>query len=433
MTSGAERLPAQPVETPEQQRERFLSDTVRAMAQQGMLDWQKFPAEKRDEGVRQTYSRMIGKLKTLHASGEQLVKEADIALAPLMDTFDTRDFEMRLQEIYDRIEADVPEYGEEPKGKSYLTHWRIDPMKKKAGETIHPEDQLSLYSINNGGVLGKGDIRTDIDFLKGVLKPLPANTPQSNALVSLILHLEQMRLTDPPNAVAEEMTRQIGGRTLMDTAGKEMGRVALTGFLLAGTVIFGTIALVQFLRKGEVSFAPFLWGIATLLMADKDLLKSFFGKDASIMKDFEQINRAATSNVLIDIAKKYAIGGPKWAEVVQKIYDGDHGKILEESDPDDESIVEAINDISGEPAFKLGDDLPAGSIRATLWTMFHTEERGVSDFSYFVRELKGVESSQAQTFIGTYVRNDAFRKGVVADTRTEKELRAAAAARAATK
>lgn len=434
---GAEKLPTGPVETPEQQRDRLLSETVRTLAKEGMKEWQTFPAEKRNEGVKRTYSRMISKLKTLQAGSADLVKNAELALSPLIDPNEDPAAAQRLEAIYEKIQADVPDYGEEPQGNTYFSRSEISPLKTKPGEPVLPEDMLSTYYIDNGSVLGKGDIRNDIEFLKTMMKPLQANSTESQALVRLIVHLEQMRLTDPRNAVAEEMQRQKGGDTYMDIAGKEMGRTALTLFLVAGTVIFGTIGLVQFLRKGEISFAPFLWGIAAYLMADPELLKTFFGKDPQVMKQFEQINTSTKSPELNRIVSKYKVGGPGWATAVEKLYEIDTQDelqgVLNTSDPHDDTILDVINDISGETAIKPGDNPPVGSIRGALLAMFRAKNNtGVSDFSIFARNLLAVEGADARTFIVTYVRNNAFKGGPYLDPKTGAALKGAAAAKAST-
>lgn len=442
MPRGPERPRTGPVETPEQERDRLLSETVRSMAREGMKDWQVRPEGKRNEGVKLMHSRMIGKLKTLQSTSTELVPHVEKALAPLVNSMEDPATAQRLDDIYAKIQAEVPDYGEEPQGNTYLSRYDITPLTK-GKETVRPEDMLSGYYIANGNVLSKGDIRNDIDFLKTMLTPLSAKSAESSALAMLIIHLEQMRLSDPRNAVAEEMQRQKGGDTYMDIAGKEMGRTALTMFLLAGTVIFGTIGLVQFLRKGEISFAPFLWGIATYLMADKDLLKSFFGKDAQVMKQFEQLNTTTTSPVLKEIVGTYGIGGPQWSKTINSLYDSHkddnlHG-ILEMTDPDEETIVDVINDIShetplkpGETSIKPGEGPPANSIRGTLLRMIKTKDnRGKSDFAVFAKCLVGVEGADAHQFMVTYVRNNAFQAGPDLDPKTGAALKGAAAARSA--
>ncbi len=426
MTNRAEKLPARPAETPEQQRDRLLSETVRTLAQQGMKEWQTFPAEKRNEGVTRTYSRMIGKLKTLHAGSADLVKSTELALAGLVDPNEDQAAVQRLESIYEKIQADVPDYGEEPTGYTYLTKGNsLDPLPVKPGETVPEEDRLSTYYIHNGSVLGKGDIRNDIEFLKTIMAPLAPNSAESQALVRLIIHLEQMRLTDPRNAVAEEMQRQKGGDTYMDIAGKEMGRTALTLFLLAGTVIFGTIGLVQFLRKGEISFAPFLWGIAAYLMADPSLLKTFFGKDPQVMKQFEQINTSTRSPELNRIVSKYKVGRLGWATAVENLYEMDKNDdlqgVLEANDPHEDTILDVVNDIAGTEK---------NGVRNALLEMFQKKDnRGVSDFSIFAKNLLAVEGDDARTFMVTYVRNNAFRGGPDLDPKTGEALKAAAAAK----
>lgn len=434
MTSGVERLPTGPAETPETRREALLNETVKQLAQQGMAEWREFPAEKRDAGVRAAHTRMLQKLQTLRAAAPGVAQNARNALAPLVNGFEEPDTENRLDAIYDAIEADIPAYGDEPKNHPYLSREEIKPMKEPPGGVIGPEDMLSLYRIDNGSTLRSGQIRADIEFLRGLLKTLPADTAESDAVFNLIVHLEQMRLTDPPNAVAEQMRNLYGGETYMDVAGKEMGRVALTMFLVAGTVIFGTIGLVQFLRKGQVSFAPFMWGIAAWLMADKDLLKSFFGQDAKVMKQFEQINTATTSPVLTDVMNGYGIAGFEWSKTIGLFYEEreEMTKIAAKPDPTDEEVVDAINAISGEAALKPGEVPPPGTKRATLKAMFNKrDERGTSDFQIFANGLLGVEGPDAERFMVDYARNNAFRVGVNLDPTTGKSLQVAADARKA--
>lgn len=433
MTNRSERLSARPTETPEQQRERLLDQTIKEHAQRGMKEWRAFPLEKRDDGVRTTYGRMLEQLKTLHAAAPSVTRTAREALAPLLESMDSS-VEARLEEIFDAVEADIPEtYGDEPENHPYLSRSELSPLSPEAkldDGSIDPDAMLSTYSIDNGSVLGKGSIRTDITYVRSLLQTVPANSPASNALSRLIVHLEQMRLTDPRNAVAEMMSRLPGGRgdTYMDKAGKEMGRVGLTGFLLAGTVIFGAISIAQFIRKREVSFAPILWGVAMYIMADPALLKSFFGKDARAMKEFEQINRTATNTDMLALSRTYGIGGNAWGDVVERFYEmDDHRPIMDESRLSNETILNTINELSGEPPLRSGDIPPAGSIRGTLKRMFDTKDAsGISDFRRFARAMLAVEGDDARAFMATYIRNDAFRHGTDIDPRVARALKEAA-------
>ena len=214
----------------------------------------------------------------------------------------------------------------------------------------------------------------------------------------------------------------------MDKGVREMGRVALAGIFIAGLTVTGIASIVQFLRKGEVSFSWVFWLIAAVAAADKDILKTMFGNDARILKDFDDVNRVSTSPRLRRIASKYSVGGQRWSSVVEKLYDDEeeYKGIIALKSPDAETIATTVNALSGEPAIRPGEVPPKGTIRGALYEMLTTKDaRGVSEFEEFFTGLMGATAEGGREFMVTFVRNDSFKAGVEMDEATKRDVKKA--------
>lgn len=431
MTSRAERLPTGPRETPEQERGRLLDATVTQLASRKFDEVRRNPGLTQDAQTRKSYETMIGELQSLHGASKSVAADAERHVTPYFDSIDpTGSASQRLEEICERIQADIPAYGEEPIDHPYLTRSTVDP-RVKGLEPVEDDKKISIYHIFNGSPFCKGALRTDIAFLRGHLKNVPANTDASKALTTLILHMERMRMTDPPNSWEHLMQVERGGRTAMDTGVKEMGRVALAGIFLAGLTLTGIASIVQFFRKGELSLSWVFWLVAALVAADKDILKTMFGSDAKILKDFDDVNRVSTNPRLRRIAGKYGVGGQRWSTVVQKLYDDEeeYRKVIELKSPDAETLAKTVNELSGEQPIKPGEEPPKGTVRGALYLMLTTKDaRGVSEFEEFFSGLMGAKAEGGREFMVTFVRNDSFKAGLDMDAGTMKGVKATVAA-----
>lgn len=432
--TNVERLPAGRIETPEQQRDRMLDDTVTQMAARKFDEVRRNPKLARDEQTRHSYVTMIGELKTLQRSSGALAANAEKHVAPYFDSIDaTGEASDRLEEICERIQAEIPEYGEEPVDHPYLTRSTVDPMVRGA-EPIDEDKKLSIYHIFNGSPFSKGALRSDIAYLRGHLKNMPANSDASNTLMALVLHMEQMRMTDPPNTWEHLMKVEKGGRTAMDTGVREMGRVALAGIFLAGLTVTGIASIVQFFRKGELSLSWVFWLVAALVAADKDILKTMFGSDAKILQDFDDVNRVSTNPRLRGISRKYGVGGQRWSNVVEKLYDDEeeYKAVAALESPDADTIATTVNALSGESAIKPGEVPPKGTIRAALYEMLTTKDaRGVSEFKEFFNGLMGATAEGGREFMVTFVRNDSFKAGLDMDEASKRDVKKAVDAKKA--
>lgn len=400
-------------------RMRLGENIARDAMKRGVDEWTSQPKKTTDASLdRMRGSGMIQKLLGFHA---QVAGPVDAALnalrTPLSDVGTGKALD-RVEQIADRLKTPPPELGDEPDrtASPYLRLSFVDSLQTDPAE---PRDKIPQYAIDNG------QVETDILFLADLRSSYPPASAENAALGTLIDQLNAYRLLDPRIATLEAAHRSSGGESMMDVGGKKLGRVALVGILAAATAIFGTIGLVQFFRTGKISMAPFLWAFATWFVADPNLVKSFFDKDASIKKDFAELRTVSNDRALQELSDTYGIGGSRWAQVVERIYEGDDDKLHTLENPDPEARQQVAHDLSG------GDP----NIEATLLRMMGTSIDPLnhrSDYTRFVEGLSVAKRVEAKEFMVQYVEHDSFRQGLRLDPAAGNAIRKMQQARAQT-
>ncbi len=343
--------------------------------------------------------KMIEKLKGFH---EQAVPTVNNAYSVLQAAVNRPELKLsekafdRLEPICSTLKEAPPLYGEEPDGElhPYLRH--TTAPNSNEGPDAEP---LSMYSIDEKAV------RNDIKSLENMEKKLIEMhmTEEAKEVGVLISQLTAYRLLDVKTAVRDYMDTQIG-KGSMDVVGKKMGRTALAGILGAGTAIFGTIAFVNFIRKGEISATPFLWAFATWFVAKPDLLDSVFGKDNEYKKDFDQIRSVTANKSLEPIAARYKIGGKSWRGVAERIYEHKLDELLALRSADEATVTEVVTELSAE------NEAIAGQLRKMIFSK--NTRTNESDFERFAKVLARAESEEARTFIGDYIEHNCFTEGM---------------------
>ncbi len=419
-----ERAPIGREMSPEQEHEAFLKQTTDRLIDQRLHEWTADPRRRSREAVDAAYGNgMLQKLRGFQmentAKGPDGLTPPERAYQTLEAPMDSLnpDSSSRLAEICERLQLEPPAgLGAEDASEThpYLTTRSLPPAETDPDDPSAGERTYN-YHVNDGVV------KEDIAFLKSARGAFKAGTPEAAALDDLTLRLEAFRMLDPKVAMQAAMKREFGGKTYTDLAGREMGRVALAGVLLAGTVIFGTIAIVNYLRKGELSAAPFLWGFATWLVADPSIINSFFSKDDPIRNDFDQIRRLTNNKTFAALSNRYGIGGEPWANAIEGIYDGNYGNILTVPNPTSEAVQRTAAELS------QGDPGVEAAIAAMITTV--DARTGKTDFALFVEALKTVDRDEAREFIRTYVATDSIRKGLALDASIGRDLRNTAEAR----
>ena len=362
-------------------------DVGREIVHTSLNRWHASPLHERDNAVRRAYGPgMLQRLRGLQSTALGRVDTAYQTLEASIERI-SPDAPARLEEICDRLKEDPPADDEEPSDDHpYLKYSTVAALQSDPDDPDTAE--LPLYEISNKEVL------KDKAYVESIQKSFPAGSPEFAACQTLISLLDRYRMLDPKIEVNDRLRQMSGGRTYMDVAGKKMGRTALAAVLFAGTFIFGAIGLTQFLRKGELTITPFLWGFAAWIAADPSLMNKFFDKDDPIKQDFDEIRRVTSSNELRRLSGRYGIGGAPWAAVVESVFerDGDTGG---KATPED--IEELSN---GNPMIAKRLQLMAATTNA---------KTGKTDLDVFINGLREVGREEAREFVVTYVLNDSLR------------------------
>jgi hypothetical protein len=402
------------------ERMRLRESTTESLMRRGVHEWRSQPKKATDASLdRMRGNGMIQKLLGFHA---QVAGPVDAAMATLRDPLanvGTGKALDRVEQIADRLTAPPPALGDAPdRSESPYLNLRFVPSLQS--DPFNPRDKIPQYAIDNGHV------ETDILFLADLRKTYPPASAENAALGSLIDQLNAYRMLDPRIATLEAAERSRGGaETMMDAGGKKLGRVALVGILATATAIFGTIGLVQFIRSGgkQITLAPFLWAFATWFVADPNLVKSIFDKDAAIKKDFDELRTVSNDRTLQELSSTYGIGGPPWARVVERIYDGDHEKLHTLENPAPEAREQVARDLSGG-----NPDVEATLLRMMGTSIDLLNHR--SDFTRFVEGLGVAQRTESKEFMIQYVEHDSFRQGLLLDPAAGKAIRDMQRARA---
>lgn len=406
---GPERL-AERAPTPREQRMRLAEGVTRQRMQEGVQEWMNAPKQTSDASRDRMHGRgMIEKLRGFRDQATISVPDAVARLQAPLSTYGEGAFE-RAEGIRDALLAEPPEFGEAPERDEH-PYLRYKPAKPLATDPEDPDvDPVHQYTVDDARV------QKDVDVLAAMRESFPPGSDAHAALSALIDQLNAYRLLDPRVAMKEEMFRTEGGRTMMDIKGKEMGRVALTGILAAGTVIFGTIGIVQFFRKGEISLAPFLWAFATLYVSDPKLVQSFFDKDAKIKNEFTNLRAVTGDSTMQEFSATYGIGGPGWARAIEHVYEGTHGTLHETQNPTEEAKDRVAADLAD------GDPRVQEALRRMMDTKLENG-RNESDFTRFVNKLLLAKTEGAREFVVDYVERDAFREGLRLDPAAQNIVR----------
>lgn len=393
-------------------REQLLGLTEAVTKQRmhaGVVEWMNQPKKTSDESRDRMHgSGMIDKLRGFR---DQATPALNGAFATLEEALKDRGDAAidRIRGIHEALTGDPPTFGDpvDREDNPYIRYEGKKPLQRDPEDS--DPDTIPQYTVDNKRVV------QDIEFLSHIRASLPPQSREYAAMDTYIDYLNAYRLLDPRVAMQEEMYRTEGGRTKMDVAGKEMGRVALTGILAAGTIVFGTIAIVRFIRKGEISLAPLLWAFATLMVSDPKLVKSFFDKDASIKREFDGVRAVTGDATMQELSETYGIGGPGWARAIENVYAGDHGTLHTVQNPTPEAKQRVARDIAA------GD---ARVERELLRMMDTTLENGrnESDFTRFVNKLLLAKTDGTKEFIADYVERDTFREGIRLDPATRETV-----------
>lgn len=425
-----EHVPSGIERAPERERRAFMETATRALIDRSAREWRTVPLERRDATVDRMYGH--GRLNFLKGFRDDAIdfidgpynketkrRERGI-LQPLLAATDPRDIDAqkRLEAICDALKSDPPEYGDEPHAADhpYLSYSTVAPLNDR-GEDAEP---LSLYQTNRSAV------DADLRFLKDMRESFPGSSHEETraAIDGLIARLEAYLFSDPKYAIQEQVERSIPEST-MDKQGKKLGRIALTGVLAGGTLIFGTIAAVNFVRgifsenhEVRLTATPFLWAFATFFVADPGLVKSFFGSKYDT--EFKEIRDVTSSDALRRLCGTYGMGGERWRTVVEGVYENDPAvkAVLGSANPTDEQVEEAADALSGGHA----------DVAASLRTMMRTRKDGsaTTDFRRFAETLRAADSTEAREFIATYMEHDCVRDGMRHDAAAGRALHAAA-------
>lgn len=400
------------------ERMRLGESAAQGLMQQGVREWLSQPKKTTDASLdRMRGNGMIQKLLGFHAQAAGPVDAAMAQLSGPLAAVGTGKALDRVQQIADRLKTPPPALGDAP-DKAESPYLKLQFVSSLQSDPVEPRDKIPQYAVDNG------QVESDILFLAELRKSYPPASAEGAALRSLIDQLNAYRLLDPRIATLEAAHRSGGGReSMMDVGGKKLGRVALVGVLAAATAIFGTIGLVQFFRTGKISMAPFLWAFATWFVADPNLVKSFFDKDASIKKDFAELRTVSNDRSLQELSATYGIGGPQWGRVAQRIYDGDHDKLHKLENPAPEARARVARDLAGGNA----------DIEGTLLRMMGTSIDPLnhrSDFTRFVEGLGVAKRAEAQDFMVQYIEHDSFRQGLHLDPAAGNTIRTMQQARA---
>lgn len=399
---GLERAPERnPVlePTPYELRNRLQVPTTQAAIQRGVQEWMTHPGK----AMNKLYGD--GMIQKLLGFRIQAIPAVDGAYATLKPSLGESE---HLDRICEYLKAPPPAFRDEPVPDEhpYLRYTALKPRERDPEDPPEPIDQ---YTIKNETVLG------DIRYLTDLQQAFPPLSAQHKALGTLIDQLNAYRLLDPRIAMREEMYRTEGGRSAMDIGGMEMGRVGLTAILATATAIFGTISIVQFIRSGgkEISLAPLLWGFATWFVADPNLMNSFFDKSDPIKRDLEEIRGVTNNRTMQYLSEKHRIGGPRWARVVEGIYEGEHGNLHKTESPADTYKQRVAKDLAGTDV----------EVQAELLAMMEANDgKGTSDFAYFTKTLLEVRREDAKEFMSTYVKTDSFREGIRLDPKARRDI-----------
>lgn len=395
------------------QHEHIVADEL---MQRGMREWGNSSMEQRDAHLDRTYGH--GRLEWLKAfqkqaaeilndttdprTGEVLEPGVQSIITAALDSRDV-DASTRIENICEALTTPPPSYGEEPDSTShpYLTYKTVDRIN------THSEDSepLSIYHVNEKA------LKADIAFLEDMERSFPGeiHAPTREAIQTLINQLRSYMLNDQ-KAAALAYTEESMPKSYMDLAGKKLGRIALTGVLAGGTLLFGTIAAVNYVRglmtngKAELSVTPFLWAFATWFVADPGLLKSFFG--STYDAEFAEIRNVTSSTSLKQLCGRYDIGGERWKSVVEGIYEDDPSiqAVLASYNPTNEAVAEAAQALSGRDI----------EVAATLTRMMRARDNGASitHFGQLVNALRGATRDEAKEFMTTYIERDCVREGL---------------------
>ncbi len=377
------------------------NDVAKQAMDRGVHEWLSQPKKTTDASLdRMRGNGMIQKLLGFHAQAAGPVDAAMAQLSEPLSTVGTGKALGRVQQIADRLKTPPPALGDLPNRKEspylnmqFVSSLQVDPL--------NPREKIPQYFIDNG------QVETDILFLADLRKSYPQIAAP---LGTLIDQLNAYRMLDPRVATLEAAERSRGGETMMDAGGKKLVRIALVGVLAAATAIFGTIGIVQFIRSGgkQVSMAPFLWAFATWFVADPNLVKSIFDKDASIRNDFAELRAVSNDRALQELSSTYGIGGPLWAQVAERIYDPSQEKLHDLENPAPEARARVAHDLAGGNI----------EIENTLIRMMGTSIDPLnhsSDFTRFVRGLSVAKRTEAKDFMVQYIAHDSFREGLRLD------------------
>ncbi len=374
-------------------------DVANSVQMESMKLWQGKPGEMRDGVVDRCYGKgMISRMQGLKLqTSVQVTAARDILKTSLKERDQsTKD---RVRMIIATLLAEPPSYGNPPDANKhmYVSHSELDAMDPKA------KGPLQLYKMD------KNAIQADITLLRDLQSQYEKlNDPAaSKALKNLANALQAYAYLDP-EAALQYYADKLVGASYTSAAFGEMGRVGAIGLLGGASILFGTMAAVDYFNKPEserniaVFTTPALYAFATWAIKDNIIGKIFF--QAEHQECADQFTSFTDSTWFEKLCVNHSIGGKKWMKVVRLVHGGAANNI--ESDSTDEEKKALAKSLAGKDA----------TIEQELMKMIDTQAyEGLTEFDVFIDQLKRVTDEEAQKLCQMYIEKNAFTYGAKVD------------------
>ncbi len=411
-TNGLERIPTNPAIERGVLATRIQNERTR--------HWRAVPMEDHDASIDHMFGKgMLNRLKGFHAQAGPAVDAAERDLMPaLVKLADDREIERNqriasgemeeanetddrasiaaLGRIVARLRMPPPqEVGDElDEEHAYLMMDETDRLQRDP-DNLDEDEKLIMYKVRDNVVL------EDIAALRSFVKTFGRDSVAGKAAQNLIEQLHAYRMLDAKVAAHQRSDDLFGSRSMMDVKGKLMGRTLLFGLCAAAAVVFGSASAVQYFKTGKISWVPAGYALAALLfLSPGKIINTLFDKDDPMKQEFAEARRVSQNPMLLALCTRYGIGGEGWADVIDGIYNGDHGNIAKTARPTSGAVDTAVD------ALASGNPMVAQRLRM----MFNAPKgiNGKNDFQRLVEALGAAKSDGAKELAVNSVRSNFF-------------------------
>ena len=274
------------------------------------------------------------------------------------------------------------------KGQDYLIRYEYDTYVDPADKKKKP---LYLFEVQTQKVVD------DINTLVGLKSAFPEATAELDEMITLLVRL----IRSDKRSLAEHNFKSEKANRPASKAIGEMGR--MTGFIMAGAgaILTGIPSIIQFIKTGKMSAAPFIFGGLALYFAKPDLLKP---QDKIIVTEIKAV---LDDPKMIALMKEYEVKGTKWASMIEDMMKKPE-KIKEIVALQENGDIETKNEKEGaiDTAYKffgLTDPNANQNIRGKLGDMIKKR-----DFSAFAAFVAIPQSKDAKKILLDYVQQKAI-------------------------